>query len=150
MELTMWDVRHGERDEQHTLGLDKQTRDALATYCRLRWPHHTAKQAAREWDLSLDEGRGIVAGRASQTTIDKVWKHTNGGWSVLIPVLGAVIGQPVEDFFASEKTRIRHARREHEARLSRVGEAVRNLRSRSGVASDGVLPRHRSRSGMGD
>lgn len=102
MSVTCMEILHDERAGQRTLGLDKATRDALAAYCRLQWPQHTAKSAARAWGLTLDEGRGLVAGRASQATVDKIWKHPDGGWSVALPVIGAVIGQPVHSFFRQQ------------------------------------------------
>lgn len=77
-------------EKQRKLGLDKGFSDALRDYARARWPHHTAKYAAREWDLSVDEGRGIVAGTASKTTVEKVFKR--GGPGVAVPVLEEVIG----------------------------------------------------------
>jgi hypothetical protein len=115
MRVTALEIRHNERDGQHTLGLDMGVRDALATYCRLRWPTGTAKLIAREWGLSLDEARGIVAGNASLATIDKIWKHRNGGWSVAFEVIGAVTGQSVADYL---KTQRRND--EEEARRSRA------------------------------
>lgn len=111
MTVSYVEILHDERAEQRSLGLDKATRDALAAYCRLHWPQHTAKSAARAWGLSLDEGRGVVAGRASQSTIDKIWKHPDGGWAVALPVLGAVVGKPVHEFFRQQ---IRSAAQEAE------------------------------------
>ena len=102
MTVTWVDISHNERAGQRSLGLDRATRDSVATFCRAEWPTNTAKHAAREWDLSLDEARGAVAGRASQATIDKIFKHPNGGWRVVLPVLGAVIGHGVDAFFRQQ------------------------------------------------
>lgn len=111
------EISHGKRESQRKLGLDKATRDALADYCRRRWQAGTAKAAAREWDLSTDEGRGVVAGRASQTTIDKIIKHPRGGWAVLLPVLGEVIGHGVDAF-------IHEQRKAHADHAERLGALV--------------------------
>lgn len=111
MTVTYVDILHNERAGQRSLGLDRATRDALAEYSRTLWPTNSAKNAAREWDLSLDEARGVVAGRASQATIDKIFKHPNGGWRIVLPVLGAVIGHGVDSFFREQ---MRHAAREAE------------------------------------
>lgn len=102
MTVSYVEILHNERAEQRSLGLDRATRDALAAYCRAEWPSNTAKHVAREWDLSLDEARGVVAGRASQATADKIFKHSNGGWRVVLPVLGAVIGHGVDAFFRQQ------------------------------------------------
>lgn len=103
MRVTALEIRHNERDGQHTFGLDMGMRDALATYARLRWPTGTAKMVAREWGLTLDEARGVIAARASQATIDKIWKHRNGGWPVALEVVGAVTGQSVADFLQAQR-----------------------------------------------
>lgn len=117
MTVTAVDIRHENERNLPSLGLDRATRDALATYARLRWPSGTAKAVAREFDLSMDEARGLVAGRASQTTVDKIWKHPNGGWDVILPVLGAVVGHGVHQHFrkqAREAARAEREAQEHE------------------------------------
>lgn len=131
MTVTWVDISHNERAGQRSLGLDRATRDSVATFCRQTWPTNTAKHAAREWDLSLDEARGAVAGRASQATIDKIFKHPNGGWRVVLPVLGAVIGHGVDAFFREQmrqaaKEAERAQEHEHLAKL-----AYRRLEARS-------------------
>jgi hypothetical protein len=97
---------------QRKLKLDKGTRDALADYCRDRWPHHTAKMAAREFGLSVDEARGVVDARTSFRTYDKIKKA--GGWPVIFAVEAAVIGQGVDQFL-SELRASHHA---HEPRVA--------------------------------
>lgn len=102
MTVTWVDISHNERAGQRSLGLDRASRDALAIYCRECWPSNTAKHVAREWSLSLDEARGVVAGRSSQATLDKVYKHSRGGWRVVLPVLGSVIGHGVDAYFREQ------------------------------------------------
>lgn len=111
-------------------------RDALGTYMRLRWPANTAKLAAKEWGLTLDEARGAMLGRTSVQTIDKIFKA--GGWGVVLPVLGAVIGHGVDDFIAQERRRMRHERRVYEAQDRRLAEMGRDLRA--GLGLGGIRP----------
>lgn len=92
------EISHTKWANQHNCALDKSTRDALADYARRRWPHHTAKLAAREWDLTVDEARGLVAGRATFNIYDKVKKA--GGWPVILAVEAAVVGHGVDQFLA--------------------------------------------------
>lgn len=87
------------------LQLDRATRDALAAFTARRWSANRRKEIQREWDLTADEARGVMEATASATTVDKIWKHPRGGWSVVLPVLGAVIGHGVGDFFAAERAR---------------------------------------------
>lgn len=136
------EIRIPKRESQHIGCVDKPTRDALAAHVRHRWPVHSAKCAAREWGLSLDEARGVVAGRTSLATLDRIFKHPNGGWAVILPVMGSVVGHSVEDFFNSETQRLRDERRQNEARIGRAMAAVRNLRSRPALADHSA---HRDR-----
>jgi len=105
MELSLVTIRDNERANRPLFDGSLLLRDALSTYARLRWPTNTVKQAAREWELSIDEGRAVAAARASQATLDKILRHKNGGWAVALPVLGAVIGEGVDEFITAERKR---------------------------------------------
>lgn len=122
MRISAVDVRHNEASQFPSLGLDRATRDGLAAYARLRWPTGTAKALAREFDLSLDEAKGVVSARASQATVDRIWKHPNGGWAVILPVLGSVVGHGVDAFIQQERKR-------HAENARRSGALVRDLRA---------------------
>lgn len=113
------EIPHIKWEKQRKLKLDKGTKDALADYCRNRWPHHTAKYAAREWKLSVDEARGVVAGRASQTTIDKIYKR--GGLRLALLILEEVTGESIARIISE----IRGVNNDHQQRLDALGgEAV--------------------------
>lgn len=127
MSVSYMEILHNERAGQRSLGLDRATRDALGAYCKQLWPANTAKFIAREWDLSLDEARGIVAGRASQATIDKVFKHPNGGWRVVLPVLGSVIGHGVDGFFREQIKQAAKAQQHAEEHERLARQAYRRL-----------------------
>jgi hypothetical protein len=118
MTVTHMEIRYAKRGGQRSLALDKNTRDALADYCRERWPHHTAKMAAREWGLSVDEARGVLAARTSLTTYDKIKKA--GGWSVILGVEAKVIGHGIDQYLAD-------ARKSHDDQASRLGALVGGL-----------------------
>lgn len=133
------DVRHENALKLPQLGLDRATRDGLAAYARLHWPAGTAKHAAKAWDLSMDEARGVVAGRASQTTIDKIWKSPNGGWDVILPVLGAVVGTALHDHFRQQAREAARAEREaieHERLALAAYQRLPTLRA-DGFGEDG-------------
>jgi hypothetical protein len=143
MTVTALEIRHDKRDNQLNFGLDRATRDALATYFKLRWPSNTAKHGAREFDLTLDEARGIVACRTSIATLDRIWKHPNGGWAVLIPVMGAVIGETAEQFITEQRRR----QLENARRISGLSRDYRAVCSVSSDRNTGVAdqpPRRRS------
>lgn len=105
MTVTYMEILGSDGEFRPSLGLERQTRDALRKYCELRWPASRRKSVEREWGLSPDEARGICEGTASATTIDKVWKHPKGRWAVLLPVMAAVIGEPVTEFISAERRR---------------------------------------------
>lgn len=108
-----------------------RTRDALAAYCSFRWPVGRRKSVAREWGLTADEARSICEGSASQSTLDKVWLHKNGGWEVIAPVFGALIGQTVEQHLIRK-------RKAHVEQARRIGSLVRN--GRSGDSGGSIHP----------
>lgn len=84
--------------KQRNLKLDKSFRDALADLWRRRWPTHTAKEAARAYDLTVDRAREGVAGRASLTTIEQVIKR--GGIGEGLALIEAVAGESAAHYFA--------------------------------------------------
>lgn len=112
---TVMDFSHRKRAAQRTLGLDSDTRSAVADLARERWPSNTAKLAAREWRLTLDEARGVVAGRTSLTTYDKIKKA--GGWPVIFAVEARVIGQGADQYLIE-------LRGAHEHNASRLAALV--------------------------
>jgi hypothetical protein len=89
-------------ESQRTLKLDKGFREVVADYLRRRWPSHTAKNAARTFDLSMDRAREAVAGRVSLTTLEQIFKR--GGFSVALPILADVIGQSLARYFRELRT----------------------------------------------
>lgn len=106
------EIRQTKAVTQRKLALDTGTRDAVADLARERWPSNTAKLAAREWGLTLDQARSAVAGRASQTTIDQIIKA--GGWPVLFAVGAKVTGQGADQFLSE----LRASHENHAERLS--------------------------------
>lgn len=120
---------------QRKLALDRASRDALAELCRTRWPSGTAKLAAREWDLTVDEARGVVAGRCSFTTYDKIIKRP-GGFLVGLRVLEIVTGQNVAQFFHQQVQQAAKAA-EHAQEHERLAQAAyRRLESPSADHSE--------------
>lgn len=134
------EIRHNERAGLHNFGLDRATRDALATYVKLRWPTGTAKMAAREWDISLDEARGIVACRSSLATLDRIFKHKRGGWPVILPVFGAVVGQTIHEHLHEEIRNAAREQRELEQHAEAASLAHRRLALRGRPAGLAVGP----------
>lgn len=160
MGITALEISHDERENRPLFSGALYSREALQTYARLRWPANTAKHAAREWDLSLDEARGICAARSSQSVLDKILKHRNGGWSVALSVLGAVIGQELHEHIAEEKAKTAQRRREfeeHEQRLEEMAERARALvglrlgdASEPGARASGLLGEQARAMGAGE
>lgn len=96
MELVV-EIPSGKWGNQRSLKLDKGFKDALRDYCKQRWPHHTAKYAARAFDLTVDQGRAVANGTPSITTIEKALKK--GGPVVAVPVLEEVLGVNLAGLF---------------------------------------------------
>lgn len=103
---------HGEKLPKLPLDVDWDT--GLAAYCEQRWPVGRRKAIEREWDLTPDDARSVVEGKASKRVITKIWKHPRGGWAVALPIMSAVIGHPVQAFFDQQ---LNNAAREQERAL---------------------------------
>lgn len=97
------EIRINEREIPRRLALDKGLRDAVADHLRHRWPVGTAKEAARTYDLTLDRAREAVAGRASLTTLEAIFKR--GGWPVALAILADVIGHGIAQHIAELRAR---------------------------------------------
>ncbi|HEY9219515.1 MAG TPA: hypothetical protein VIO94_15820 [Phenylobacterium sp.] len=107
----------------------RATREALSRYVTSMAPTGRRKWVEQQWDLTSDQARSVIEGTASAATLDMIWKHRRGGWAVLLPVMGAVIGHSFEDFISNEQERLSNERRAFEEREARLGEMARHLRS---------------------
>lgn len=106
---------------------DHGLRGALADYCQRRWPLQTQKHVQRAFDLSVDQAKGLLRGQASLGTFEQVLRE--GGWRVAVPIIGAVIGHGLADFFTSETKRLNHEAEERQRRAARLAEAESWLRT---------------------
>lgn len=103
------------------LPLDQRRRDALAAYVRATHSRTQTRRGAQawceeRWDLRDYEAKDLLKGNASETVWEKIVKHPNGGWAVVIPVLGCVIGQSLEDYIEQQAEEARRERAEWDAR----------------------------------
>lgn len=111
------------------LGLDRTVADAMAVWCEQTFPVQGRRKAiASHFDISLDAARTLIEGRPSRTLLDQIFKHRNGGWRVILPVMGAVVGQTADAFIIREKERLADERRDFEERESRLDQMARDLR----------------------
>jgi hypothetical protein len=116
-------------EKSPVLQLDRATADALAVFVQQAFPAQGRRKAvAREWDLRDDEARSVIEGQASKATLDRIWKHPRGGWRVILPVMGAVVGQTADAFILHEKARLADERRSFEEREARLHQMARDLR----------------------
>jgi len=119
-------IIHGGRDFSRTLRLDKSFRDSIADHLKRRWPTNTAKSVAKEYGLTLDRARDVLAGRGSLTTIEAIIKR--GGFAVALPLLEEVIGKTLAQH-------LRELQHEHEAQGARIAQIRRDLLSVAGSRS---------------
>lgn len=105
MTVTAMEILRSGGEKHPILPLDVEWDTGLKLYCERRWPVGRRKAVEKEWDLSVDDARAVVEGKASKRIISKIWKHRRGGWAVAIPVMGAVIGQPIHEFFREQNER---------------------------------------------
>lgn len=111
------------------LGLSESIAEALAIYVQQTFPSPGRRKAlAQHWGLGTEEARTVIEGRPSKATLERIFKHKNGGWRVILPVMGAVVGQTADDFIIAEQQRLAHERRSFEAREARLVEMARDMR----------------------
>lgn len=121
------------------LGLDRTMADAMAVWCEQSFPVQGRRKAiAKHFDISLDAARTLIEGRPSRTLLDQIFKHKNGGWRVILPVMGAVVGQTADAFIIAEKQRLAHERQSFEERENRLVEMARDLRAVGRLSLDGT------------
>jgi hypothetical protein len=116
------------------LPLDQRRRDALAEYA-----FHAALAAGvplqtwvrTTWGLAVYEAKDLIRGNASEAVWERILKGRGPhcGWSVAIPVLGAVIGEDLAEHFASERERIADERARHAAREAHVAALEAHARN---------------------
>jgi hypothetical protein len=97
------------------LPFSRDLREALAIYARRTWPVNTSGHAAKAWGIPKTTAANLLKGHASDATVTKIIRA--GGWALALPVIGAVIGEPVHAFFREqmkEAAREAERAREHE------------------------------------
>lgn len=75
-------------------------REAIGNYARRTWPTQTSVHASKAWGISKDAAKNVLKGHASDATVTKIIRA--GGWALVLPVVGAVIGEPVHAFFREQ------------------------------------------------
>lgn len=110
--------------EEQILPFSRDFREAIALYARRQWPLNTSVHAAKAWGLDKATARNVLKGHASDATITRILRA--GGWTMALPVIGAVIGLSAEQFLEDE-------RRKHVELARRNGALVTDLRAGLGL-----------------
>lgn len=113
-------------------------RDAFAEVMRRRYAGAVNVQGRlmSDFGLSVDQAKGLLAGKTSIGTMEDVLQHKNGGWRIGLAVLSIVVGRRLTDYFASEKDRLDHEAEQRRQRADRLREAERLLNA-ADVGPDG-------------
>ena len=102
------------------LPFSRDLREALAIYARRRWPVNTSGHAAKTWGIPKSTAVNLLKGHASDATVTRIIRA--GGWELALPVIGAVIGQPVHSFFREQMRQAAHEaeKAQHHERLAQA------------------------------
>lgn len=94
----------------------RDLREAIGIYMRRTWPLNTSVHAAKAWKIPKSTAASLMKGHASDATITAVLRA--GGWPLAIAVVGATIGERLEDFIHEERKSLEREaqQREREAR----------------------------------
>lgn len=117
------------------LPLDSRIRDALATYARLAAEDEgLAPQAwcRKTWGLKDYAAKALLKGDASDAMWERICKSNHprhGSWHVILPVMGAVVGQSISDFFREQarKAADENKQFEHHATLADAAWSRRSV-----------------------
>jgi hypothetical protein len=82
------------------LPFSRDLREALAIYARRTWPLNTSVHASKAWGIPKSTAANLLKGHASDATVTRIIRA--GGWQLALPVIGAVIGEPVHAFFRDQ------------------------------------------------
>lgn len=82
------------------LPFSRDLREALAIYARRTWPLNTSVHASKAWGVPKTTVANLLKGHASDATVTRIIR--SGGWALALPVIGAVIGEPVHEFFREQ------------------------------------------------
>lgn len=113
--------------------LNRRRRDALMVYAKAAAEKagKPAQTWVREtWDFTVAEAKEVLKANASEPLWERIIQHPNGGWRVLLPVMGAVIGQSLEDFIEHEIGGLEREAQERERRARQLAQTEAFLRGR--------------------
>lgn len=119
------------------LPLSRRRRDALEAFARLEAEKagKPAQTWVREtWGFTAAEAKEVLKANASEVLWERIIQHPNGGWKVMIPVMGSVIGLSLEDHIHSELRGLQHEAQERERAAQQLAVAEAILRGTPVVA----------------
>ena len=118
---------------------------ALQAYARLRWPNHTAKEAARAWGLDVETGRNVTKGHASPKSLAQAIRAE--GYEILDALGEAIVGVSRAEWEQAKlqklQEELRHATTQCDllvARAARMEGARTSLQDAERPSSDAHRP----------
>ena len=118
--------------KETTFGLE----NALAGYCRRRWPHKTIPCVQHEYDLSESEAAKAVYANASRNTLRKLLHHRSGGFPLFVALLADATGTTLENYIQQQADEAANERRVWEAEEKRLESMRARLSGGCGLDRD--------------
>lgn len=122
--------------------------EALAKMVRLRWPHGTAKQVARTWDLDQTTAANLIKGHASERTLTKAVRAE--GWELLLALGQALTGQTHHEWEELKLQRIIEEATDAQDRIRRLRTRASLLAERTAEVDEASHLQGGSRDGVTD
>lgn len=121
--------------------LDQRIADALMNYaCQAADAAGTPRQTwvRKTWKMADYEAKDILKGRASKTHYERILKlrGPHCGWHVGLVVTGAVVGQPIYEFFREMNESAAREAVEAQQHERQAREAYRRLASDSAATGE--------------
>jgi hypothetical protein len=119
--------------------------NALAGYCRRRWPDKPIQHIAREWALTESEASSVLYALASKRVFNKIIHHRRGGPFLFFHLAADVVGATVEDVIQQQAEEIEDAANKQALAAIRF----RSLASRLAASGADSLARRARRDSAG-
>lgn len=124
-----------------SLPLDQRRKDALAVWAKAAAEQADARSAqgwlSKSFGLKDYEAKDVLRGNSSEPIWERMVKHKNGGWPLVLGVMGAVIGHGLDDFIAAEQGRMAREREQYAAQERRLASMAGDMRSLLSVVPRG-------------
>jgi hypothetical protein len=132
MGMTMGFSKNIRAKREFSFGLE----NALAGYCRRRWPDKPIQHIAREWDLTESEASNVLYAQGSKRVFNKIIHHRRGGPFFFCERVAEVANTSIAEIIEHQAGAIEHAARQQADTALRFRSLASRLAAAGSNAAD--------------